>query len=182
MIHINLLPKEMLKREEKKGLTLLIGSGVVLIMLILAGILVMLKTKEARLKNHLSEVTRKLDELQPVLAQIQQLEANKSALDRKLNVIKDLDRIRLLYPKFMTDLNLQLTKNVWLTSVMTTTKTDGLDLTISAKALDAYAIADQISRMEASGRFKNIEMGPIGTGVQDKQKVLTFTLTCRHML
>ena len=123
--------------------------------------LVMLKTKEA---------------------QIQQLEANKAALDRKLNVIKDLERIRLLYPKFLTDLNLQLTKNIWLTSVVTSTKADGLDLTISAKALDAYSIADQISRMEASGRFKNIEIGPIGTAMQEKQKVLTFTLTCRHLL
>ncbi len=182
MIHINLLPKEMLKREEKKGITLLIGSAVVLVVLVLAGILVMLKTKEARLKNRLAEVTRKLDELQPVLAQIQQLEASKAALDRKLNVIKDLARIRLLYPKFLTDLNLQLSKNIWLTSVITSTKADGLDLAISAKALDAYSIADQISRMEASGHFKNIEIGPIGTGVQDKQKVLTFTFTCRHVL
>src|SRR5207302_8127536 len=101
MIRINLLPLDVQATERKIDSNLIIG--------VVAGGLVVLLipftwaqyAARSRLRTDLTAVQAELDHYRPIVAQVEALEAAKSALQQRKTIIQSLESERLRYPFFM---------------------------------------------------------------------------------
>src|SRR5205814_4501737 len=97
-----------------------------------------------RLQTESASLRSELERYQPIIAQVDALEAAKVQLTQRKSVIQQLESERLCYPQFLDDFLKLIPNNLWLTSMVTTGQpaTGALGIALDVVALDNYAIAD----------------------------------------
>ena len=99
----------------------------------------------------------------------------------KSNVINDLLKGRHLYPYFMSDFVRSVPLGVKVKSLTTTgggSSVGSLKLNMSAEARANADIAEWVKKMEDSGKFGGVELGPVSSsGSEGADKIYSFTLT-----
>lgn len=181
MVRINLLPKELIKREEVKRIGILLGLGIGLVVCIFMGAYLLKMFTYKRYMSRINKVDRRLSELQAVVGEVERLERSKQMLDKKMDVIRNLVRNRLMYPHLMEELTELLPVRVWLTSVSTTRSMgDVVSMGIDGVSFDNYAIADLITNLESSKTFSKVELTSINAITVESNKVLSFKIICEY--
>ena len=121
----------------------------------------------------------RIQELETIIAKVEELEAAKVKLNNKKGIIKSLESERVRYPQFMDDVMRLLPANVWLTSLATISQipTNSMDVTMMLSALDNYAIADFVANLENSEIFTGVTLGAISTSSgPNNVKVMNFQI------
>jgi len=164
MIRINLLKpeKKEIKRapdaaapqfKEKKSQSLFGLIFLLLIVVVIAGYLWQRKTFNEE-QDLLEKAQVEKRELQDVLVKLDQLEQQKTILERKMNLINQLKARQGIAVTIMDELSKQIPDWVWLTEV----SYNGQSVTLKGKAFSNNLIADYIYNLEKSPYFSGVNL------------------------
>ena len=178
MIRVNLLPKEI--QEKGKGAEWVI-LGFVLIGIFAALAMTSYFFKLQSYKKDLAKKERwgkQLAAIKAKVAQVEQLDREKSLLNAKKNTVVQLLQGRLLYPKFMEALFETLPKDIWISDL--TLAEDGqrnLKVTANSNSLTIDAIADWLQTLESKPeRFGGVNLSAIEVKEDKINPSYTFTM------
>jgi len=182
MIKINLVPKEIEKKAQQKEKIILLSLSGVLVLAIFFGIWFWKLAQVKRLESHLRKLDNELKSLQSQAKKVDEIERNKKALHQRLGVINTLLTSRLDYPKLMEKLAMPdiIPSRVWITSLLTKTSQDIIDLSFQVQAMDNYAIADFLANLDKNKSFDKVELNAITTTKIGDTPVRTFSIKCLY--
>jgi len=181
MIRINLLPPG----TEPSPVQFNPVYPVLIVGAIVGGFLFLSYRKEVNARDkQRDEIVRaknEIKQLEPIIEQVEKLEAAKAQLSQKKGVIQGIESERLRYPMLMDDLVRLLPGNVWFSSVVTVLAGNAVNLTMQVSALDNYALADLVSNLESSQIFADTELGPVSAAAGTTGgQTLSFQLTTTY--
>jgi len=181
MIRINLLPAETKKKEAGKKIgSMVMGIGI-LVVAVFAGIYALKVYQYQSLKSDLRTIELQLKPLEAVIQRIDAIEAEKSKLKTKMDVMKGLLKESLIYPIFLEDIARLLPRRAWITSLAAINKPDSLDVKIMASATDNYRVAAFVSMLEKDGCFNDVKLGPINSVQMEKFEIRNFDINCKYL-
>jgi len=185
MIKINLLPPE--DRSKKRGIRLPSVSGAnfiwpVAIICVYLGMLFAVATLQSRkvsgLEKQIDVAKQESRALAPQLEKIRQLTKEREEVNRRLNIIADLDKNRYFRVKLLNDISEKMPPNCWLTSV----KEDKSNrISIKGVTFSNYIIADFMNNLERSDRFGEVVLMRAEEGQIMDYDVITFSLESKVM-
>lgn len=176
MIRINLLPyREAAKKENlKKQITILAGSFVVLLLLMILGKISLtssINTLENKIKtkeDHLVVLTKKLGDIEGLKQAIKELE-------QKLSVISRLEEGRFFPVRLLEEMaRLVPNADIWLEKVSTT----GADLRIEGVARDNIAVARYMKSLELSKIVSSVSLISTKQRLVSGYELQQFTFSC----
>jgi type IV pilus assembly protein PilN len=177
MVKINLLPLEdrvdrnkVALERVKDNIHYLLALTSILIIALVGGIQEM-SVRSARV--HVRELEAESNAILPQLAKVQKLEAEKMELGRRLDVIKALDRGRLLRVRMLDGLNKRVPEYMWLTSFE---ENGPGNITIEGVTFSNLVVAEFMNRLEASVLFSNVDLNVAQRGTIENQHVVQFAL------
>ncbi len=182
MIRINLLPAELESAPSRVNPALPLSAAVILPILILIPIHLSQMATRKRLQTESISLRNELERYQPIIAQVDALEAAKTALTQRKGIIQQLENERLRYPQFLDDFLKLLPGNLWLTNLVTSNQpTTGLMvISMDVVALDNYAIADLIANLETSQIFADVDLGAIAASQSTTGQSMSFHVNTNY--
>lgn len=179
MIRINLLPPEYEAAQARKEQQFIFGTSgglVVVLLLLFWGLKV---RQAAALEEKIAEAEADLRKYQTIVSQIEQAEADKQRLSAKRDVIRTLNRSRLVYPVFFEDFLPIVPSDVWVTSIQITEQGGQMKVAMAANALSNFALATWLTNLQQSTHFSGVELGPIAYAPSEAgPPTLNFNLGC----
>jgi type IV pilus assembly protein PilN len=150
----------------------------IFLVIILVGALALLQkraidTERARLTAAEDEKRQ----LQPVLTKLDEVEQQKSFLERKITLINDLKGRQGQVVKFMEGLSSALPEWVWLTEATFNRQT----MQVKGRALTNILISDYMRNLEQSGIFESIALLGSNQRTQGATVYLEFTLAANFV-
>jgi len=177
MIRINLLPRE--ERQTRRSVQLpKIGSLmpflVLLVVIALFGAVSVFQTLQiGRLKSDIARAEQESEKLRPQIQTIQELTQKREELQRRLNVIQDLDKTRLQRVMLVDELSKCVPEHLWLTSYEET----GNKVQIEGVTFSNLLVADFMTRLEASPLYGSVDLLVAEKGQIDQRNVVKFKVT-----
>jgi type IV pilus assembly protein PilN len=137
----------------------------------------MLQKESASLKVKMEEARRENQRLADIKAKYIELERQKDAYERRVNVIHQLQANQSGPATLLTTISDTVNKTdaVWLNSM----KEDGNNIDLDGVALSVDAVAQLMKNLKATGYFKNVEIKEsFQDDVVKDVTAFTFTLIC----
>jgi Tfp pilus assembly protein PilN len=178
MIRINLLPRE--ERQVHRALTLpKLGTVMPVLVLLLVGVLfaavsVVQALQIGRLKADIARAEQESEKLRPQIQTIQELTMKREELTRRLNVITELDKGRLVRVRLIDELAHCVPEHLWLTGYGESAQSQ---ITIEGVTFSNLIVADFMTRLEASPLFGNVDLLVAEKGTIDQRNVVKFKIT-----
>jgi len=179
MIKINLIseaPTAAVTRRKRPEFSLGAKQGDIILVTVLAISIAisgtwwfLLKSKLADLKEFERQRTVERDELQPFIDKVEELEAKRALLKRKVDVINELKNKQHGPVRIMDEVSRALPELVWLTQL----KLTGNNIILVGEAMDENAIANYYSNLDSSPFFEE----PVVKNLARKGDDFAFTLT-----
>jgi len=179
MIKINLIseaPTAAVTRRKRPEFSLGAKQGDIILVTVLAISMAisgtwwfLLKSKLADLKELERQRTVERDELKPFIDKVEELEAKRALLKRKVDVINELKNKQHGPVRIMDEVSRALPELVWLTQL----KLTGNNITLVGDAMDENAVANYYSNLDASPFFEE----PVVKNLARKGDDFAFTLT-----
>src|SRR5439155_5291975 len=183
MILINLLPAEFETAPSARiNPVLPLSASVIIPALILIPFHLNKMATRKRLQTESASLRSELDKYQPILQQIDALEAAKKQLTERKGVIQTLESERLRYPEFIDDFLKLIPSNLWLTALTTLSSpnSNSMSVGLDVVALDNYAIADFIANLETSQIFTDVDLGTISASQSTTGQTMSFHLAANY--
>jgi len=177
MIRINLLPRD--ERQTRRALQLpkmgsLMPVLVLLLVIALFGAVSVFQTLQiGRLKSDIARAEQESAKLKPQIQTIQDLTVKREELQRRLNVIQDLDKTRLQRVMLVSELSKCVPEHLWLTSY----EEAGNKVTIEGVTFSNLLVADFMTRLEASPLYGSVDLLVAEKGTIDQRNVVKFKVT-----
>ncbi|MBI4395838.1 MAG: PilN domain-containing protein [Elusimicrobia bacterium] len=185
MIRINLLPAEIHVAEVRRQIRV---AGIVLASLIVTAFLGfwgLRYTKAKSLEKKMAEANAELKKYQAIVDRVSQLEQTRNQLKARRDVIQQLLKGSLTYPKFFEDFMSLLPGEVWINSMSTVVNVDQgfVQVNINAQSLSNYAIADWMTSLQGSPLCRDVKLGPINAQEDDgtRAPLLTFSINFNYV-
>lgn len=177
MIRINLIPPEYAVAQAQKEQKIIFGASGSLLALVLISFW-FVKTREAAdLDKKINESQKELQRYQAIISQIEGIEANKKQLQSKRDVIRQLNRSRLIYPVLMEDFLPIIPPDVWVSGIQLAETGNQIKISMSCNALSNYALATWLTNLQQSTHFSSIDLGGISYTTTDQSSILSFSLS-----
>jgi len=164
MIKINLIseaPTAAVSKRKRPEFSLGAKQGDIILVAVLAIAIAvsgtwwyLLKSKRADLKELERQRTVERDELKPYIEKVEELEAKRALLKRKVDVINELKNKQRGPVRILDEISRALPDLVWLTQLTLT----GNDLTLVGQAMDENAVANYYSNLDSSPFFEEPEV------------------------
>lgn len=182
MIRINLIPPEYAAAQEKKEQQILIGFSSAIVAVVLILFWFVQSRRAAQLQTKITDAEAELKTYQSIIAQIDSIEANKRQLVAKRDVIRNLNRSRLIYPVLFEDLLPILPSDVWLSQMQFAEQPGGtaMKITMNLSAISNFSVATLLSNLQQSTHFSGVELSPISYTTSESGQILVFTITCGY--
>jgi type IV pilus assembly protein PilN len=172
MIRINLLPV----REARRAADLRQQGMQLIMMLILVGAGVgfvhsEMNEKIVVAKARVAQMQRDIDQFKPQLEQVAAFRKKKAKLEKKIDVIDELDRARSGPVRVMSELAMRTPERLWIKSM----KTEGGTVQIKGMSLDNELVAVFLRGLGDSEYFDSVDLD--GTKLQNSKsnlKVVSF--------
>jgi Tfp pilus assembly protein PilN len=167
MIKVNLLPREIYAARAQQQIKVVgIAVGAILVVALLA-YYGSLFARAKSLAKELAEAQTELQKYERIDAEVKAFQQQESALSSRYSVIQKLLKGTLTYPKFFEDFMALLPSDIWVGRVATTTDSSyGLAVTVEAKALSSFAIADWLTNLLSSPFCSEVRLGAITVSEQ----------------
>lgn len=182
MIKINLLPRgERVKKREFKLpqlSTVYTVAGVGIFCAVIVGSAVMQQHKVAVLNKKISVANEESKKLAPQLAKIKEITREREEVDRRLNIIAELDRARYYRVKLLNDVSFNLPVNCWLTAFNEVTPNQ---FTLDGVAFSNYTVADIMTNLETSPTVTKVDLKIAEKGKIKDREVMKFKLVANAM-
>lgn len=194
MIRINLLPYKDAKRKEG------IRQIVIQLILFFVGLVIAVVLLEVNFINERGEVQkeiretqREIDKLREVIAKVKKYEKDKQALEKKLEIMSQLQKNRYGPVRFLDDLSQGTPEKLWIESFEQVEKTIQIPsaepnkppttktlnyVDIKGAAVTFKAIADFMTNTERSDSFNNVELKLVEQFTEENLNLLRFSITC----
>jgi type IV pilus assembly protein PilN len=178
MIRINLLPRE--ERQVRRSFTLpKFGALMPVLVLLLvvalfAAISVVQTLQVGRLKADIARAEQESEKLRPQIQTIQELTRKRGELERRLNVITELDKGRLVRVRLVDELSRCVPDHLWLSGYEESAQNQ---ITIEGVTFSNLIVADFMTRLEASPLFGTVDLLVAEKGTIDQRNVVKFKLT-----
>jgi Tfp pilus assembly protein PilN len=187
MIRINLLkpekkevketapvPSQEFKVKKKPAISRLIFLLLVIVCVVLFFSQKNVINKE---KSLLKTAQEEKTKLQDVLSKLEQIDLQKSLLEKKINLINQLKSQQEIAVKIMDELSKNLPEWVWLTEA----SYDSQKIQLKGKALSNNLIADYIFNLENSAVFDNVNLIASTQKKTKEDQFLEFSLNARYV-
>lgn len=177
MIRINLLPRD--ERKTRRAVQLpKIGSimPVLVLGLVIAlfgAVSVFQALQIGRLKSDIARAEQEAAKLKPQIQTIQELTQKREELQRRLNVIADLDKTRLQRVMLVDELSRCVPEHLWLSSY----EEIGNKVQIEGVTFSNLLVADFMTRLEASPLYGSVDLLVAEKGTIDQRNVVKFKVT-----
>jgi len=185
VIKINLLPPEIHVAEVQKQFSILGGIAGGILAVVLLGFWGMRHMQTVKLQKELTVANAELTKYQAIVDQVNQLEATRNQLRARYDVIQQLLKGRLIYPKFFEDFMAQLPSEIWVQSMQTSgdpQQKNRLNVSVSAQSLSSNAIADWLTNLHKCAYFSGVELGTISMQENSEGiRTLSFTLRFAYL-
>jgi len=178
MIRINLLPRE----ERISGPKIALPNfgtmvpfavlGAVVLMVAVTGVLE--RAKISALSRDVAEIQEEVRAIQPQVDRVRKLTAQREDLERRLDIIRQLDQGRFLSVRVMDNLSRQVPRYLWLTYLQ---QQGTASVTISGITFSNLIVADLMMRMERSEMFANVDLTQTNKGKIEDRDVMEFSIT-----
>ncbi|MEA1970944.1 MAG: PilN domain-containing protein [Thermodesulfobacteriota bacterium] len=176
MIKINLLPyHEEKKRAGTKRQVLigLVSFGGLLLLVVLFHVHMVMSV--ARLETEVQSARVKLDTLTKVAGDLEKFKSDKEMLEKKIGIIKDLERDRSYPVHIMDELASRIyPQREWLTSIA---KKDN-NLRVEGVAVNNPAIAQFMKRLEDSPYIRTVDLISSKQTTVSGVNLMAFVLLC----
>jgi type IV pilus assembly protein PilN len=178
MIRINLLPRE--ERQVRRSFALpKLGALMPVLVLLLvvalfAAISVVQTLQVGRLKADIARAEQESEKLRPQIQTIQELTKKREELERRLNVITELDKGRLVRVRLVDELSKCVPEHLWLSGYEESAQNQ---ITIDGVTFSNLIVADFMTRLEASPLFGTVDLLVAEKGTIDQRNVVKFKLT-----
>lgn len=183
MIKINLLPRdERQKRREfklPKLATVYMAGGVALFLATIVTTAVVEQHKVSVLNQKITAANEESKKLAPQLAKIKEITQEQEEVNRRLNIIADLDRFRYFRVKLLNDVSFSLPVNCWLTGV---TEVSQNQFDLEGVAFSNYTVADIMTNLETSPEVTRVDLKIAEKGKIREREVMKFKLIANVML
>jgi len=172
MIEINLLPV----REARRAADLRQQVMQLLFMLLIVGGVIGFVHSEMREKisvgnARVAQMQRDIDQFKPQLEQVAAFRTKKAKLEKKIDVIDELDRARSGPVRVMNELAMRTPERLWLKSV----KTTGGTIQLKGLSLDNELVAVFLRGLSDSEYFDAVDLdGTKLEGGKGNLKVVSF--------
>lgn len=176
MIKINLLPKEIQQRGKVTEWVLLgcCLSGLFVFVFMTSYLLKLQSYKRDLAKK--ARWSQQLTDIKNKVAQVEQLDAQKSVLNAKKSTVVQLLQWRLLYPKLMETFYRTLPQDIWLTELtLSEDEQKNIRIVAHSNSLTTNAIADWLETLESKpDRFSEIVLSAIESKHSADTKLSSF--------
>jgi type IV pilus assembly protein PilN len=183
VIRINLLPPEYEQAQAKREQQVLFGGAGAVIVVFLAAIWMFQARRASALEVKIINAQAELAKFQAIVSQIEKIEQDKTRLTAKRDVIRNLNRSRLIYPVFFEDLLPIVPSDVWVGNIQLVEQGQTMKVTMASNALSNFALATWLTNLQQSRHFSNIDLSAInysGAGENTGIQTLSFTITCQY--
>ncbi|MCK4545849.1 MAG: PilN domain-containing protein [Candidatus Eisenbacteria sp.] len=177
MFRINLLPEE---ARPSMGGGLRVRRGVILCLGILGIVLVSVvgtASWQARaigkLEVQAADLRSEAERYEPQINIVKQLRSKKAAVEKRLDVILQLDRDRSLRITAMDELSSALPDYMWLTGFI---ESEG-GVAIDGVAFSSLAVFEFMENLESMSRFEAVRLKNLKRAEIEEGKIVRFTLT-----
>lgn len=155
MIRINLLPVRAEKKKESIRRQLSIGFLIIILAIsIMAYLQVSLSKKVDAVRQELAQVQEEIRKYQKLMEEVRSFKTRKEILEKKIEVIKELERKRGGPLTLLEDLSTLIPPTAWLEGLV---EKDG-SVEIRGIAADNETIAEFMRRLEASPHYEKVEL------------------------
>lgn len=176
MIRVNLLPIKKSRRQEA-FFRELIAAGVGLLgLILLVGVLLLwtfARVNEAKAEN--TRLTKKIEEMKSVVTRVEEIEALKNDLTKKLQVIKELKANKAGPVRLFDELATATPEKLQLSSLE---EKDGL-IKLAGFSVSNEVISQFLSNLESSPYFREVYLNAIDQKEVGGVKLKTFSVTMR---
>jgi type IV pilus assembly protein PilN len=178
VIRINLLPTQEKKPRKQIRMpavssTWPVAAGIIYVVALL-GLGFMQHQRIQSLEGKIAEAKEESEKLAPQLAKIKQLTHERQEVNKRLDIIRSLDRTRYFRVKAMNDVSLKLPRNIWLTEFKESSATS---CEISGVAFNNFSIADFMRNLEESDLFNQVNLTFAERGVIEDHEVMSFQVS-----
>ena len=178
MIRINLIPYRVARQQQQISQHLGNFIGII----VLAGVLsmgahMMASAQLDDLKVEATQLTAKNQELKEKIGKIEHLDALRVEVERKLEIIDQLQKGRFRSLMTLNEIAQVIPKNVWLTSIKDSSEEIGLE----GLAESNKAVANFMRMLDRSPLFSNVKLNGISRVEMDGMAVRKFTLNLDRM-
>lgn len=155
MIDINLLPVREARRKadvRQLGMQVLLAAilGAAGIGFVHSHVVSRISETEERIRQMEADIKQ----FQPQLDQVAAFRKKKSSLEKKIEVIEDLDRARTGPVRVMSELATHMPDRVWLTNLTT----DGNAIKLKGEGMDNELVAVLMRALKESPYFDNVDL------------------------
>jgi Tfp pilus assembly protein PilN len=179
VVKINLLPPEVLRQRRIKWTKTII----IVVLIILVGICsirwVILKIGYADIKKDIRKEEMLIAELRPKVAELRRIEAEIQEMRKRIDVIDELQKGRLMWVKFLDEFCNTIPHGVWISQLTPEQKGLEYDLSVTATALDNFSIANFMVNLMQTPKFYQVKLINITTSEMEGREVKNFNLTWR---
>jgi type IV pilus assembly protein PilN len=177
MIRINLLP---LRAERKKEETRQLVSTYILVMTCVLLILAWVQISRMRQISHLDAQLQtnrsEIDRYKLLADQLKKLQAQRAAIEAKLNVINSLEKSKAGPVHLLDELASRIpAQRLWLTSL----DQNAANLTLKGEAMDNESIAIYMRQLGGSPYVKGVDLVSAEQKDHGGVKVMEFIVTCQ---
>lgn len=143
----------------------------------------------ADLRPQLEQVQREATRMQGVLNTKQRMESRRDSLIAQMDVIRNIDRQRYVWPHIMDEIARSLPPFLWLDELSSSTVNPDsaaaeqgpvVAFTISGKSADVQAITRFQRNLEESPFIGGVNLGPVGAAMEQGRLVHIFVITGRY--
>ncbi len=175
MVKINLLPiKSELRRKALIEHAVLLVLCVTLVFILSWFVQSSVNHQKYQLQQEIAQTRLEIKKLTDEAAEIEKFKKQKQELERKLNIITDLNTKKSGPVEVLDQLSLIIPEKAWITSL----KNSGSSLTLEGVAVDNPTIATFMKKLQSSKYFDNVEL----VLAQRQGEYHRFTITCKIKL
>jgi len=181
MIRINLLPRE--ERVSAPKITMPKIGGSLLPMGVLGGAVALIaltaileRAKVAALRSDVAEIQEEVRAIQPQVDRVKRLTTERQDLERRLDIIRQLDQGRFISVRVMDNLSREVPKYLWLTEVK---QDDTGTITVKGMTFSNLIVADLMMTMEKNPMFANVDLVQTNKGKISERDVTEFQITAQ---
>ncbi|MFH1263806.1 MAG: PilN domain-containing protein [Pseudomonadota bacterium] len=175
MIRINLIPTK--AERKKEGAIFQLIAGVIVIAVALVICWWKNREMEKRVESERivqNDLQQKINQLQAVIAEVEDYKRKRRDLEAKINTIKDLNEKRTGPVKFMEEFGYVLPRKAWITTFREMEK----QLTLEGAAADGPTVADFIDNLRGSKFFYNVQLIQVSQGGEGGRTIQKFSVNC----